>query len=192
MHTPRWRLLFVALGAWGTALVLAPGATALTLGSLAPANAPAGETCTGCHGFQTETAASSPSYAVPAGKWKIVSWRSRNTTGSKVRARLWVFRPTSTADRYKLVAKSHKKPIPAHSAPRFATHIRVKSGDLLGVDTFGDMVFAYETAASRDVTSAPECNPALGQAVGTGTPCSLFSEGHGRVNVSVVAHRRRH
>ena len=192
MHASRLRLLFVTLGAWGVGLVLPPSATALTLGSLAPASTPAGQTCTGCHGFQTATAASSPSYAVPAGKWKIVSWRSRNTTGSKVRARLWVFRPTSTADRYRLAAKSDKKPIPAHSAPRFATHIRVKGGDLLGVDTFGDMVFAYETAASRDVTSAPECNPALGQAVGVGTSCSLFSEGNGRVNVSVAAHKRRH
>ena len=185
------RLLCVAFAACAATLALAPAAPAKTLGSLAPANTPAGESCTGCHGFQTRSAAGSPSYAVPAGKWRITSWRSRNTTASPVRAQLWVFRHTRTRGQYKLVARSRKEQIPAHSAPRFATDIRVKRGDLLGLATFGDMVFSYETAALKDVTSSPECSVPLGLAVGNGTSCGLFSEGNGRVNVAVVVHKRR-
>jgi hypothetical protein len=189
----RRRLVCVAVGICSAALVLTPGAMARTLGSLAPANTPDGETCTGCQGFESATAADSPSYAVPAGRWLITSWRSRNTTDAPVRARLWVFRPTSTSDRYKLLAQSRKVHIPANSAPKFTTNIAVRHGDILGLLTYDSMVFSYPSPALGDVSSSPDCRPVpLGQAVGTGTSCPLFSGGHGRVNVSVQAHRRRH
>jgi len=188
----RRRLVCAAIGIGSAVLVLAPGATALTLGSLAPASTPVGDTCTGCQGFQPATAPHSPSYAVPAGRWRITSWRSRNTTGSPVRARLWVFRRTPTGGRYKFLAQSRKVHIPGHSAPRFATNITVKGGDLLGLQTYDTMVFSYVTPAPGDVSSSPECRPLLGQAVGTGTSCPLFTEGTSRVNVSVQAQRRRH
>ncbi len=190
LKIPR-RLSWVAIGACAATLAWAPAALAMTLGSLAPANSPIGETCTGCHGFQTKTAAGSPSYAVPAGKWRITSWRSRNTTRSGVRAQLWVFRHTRTNGQYKLVARSRKERITAGSAPRFATDIPVRRGELLGLATFGEMIFSYISAPSRDVSASPECNVPLGRAVGSGTSCSLFSEGNGRVNVAAVLHKRR-
>ena len=188
----RWRVALAAVGVLSAALVFAPGAMALKLGSLAPRGTSSGETCDSCHGFQANTAAGSPSYAVPAGRWKITSWRSRNTTGSQVVARLQVFRPTPTEDRYKLVAQSRKTHIPAHSAPSQAVQISVRPGDLIGLATFSDMVFSYESPPLADRTSSPSCTPAVNQAVGAGTTCPIFGEGLSRVNVSVHIQARRH
>jgi hypothetical protein len=179
----------LALAACAAALVLAPAAGAVTLGHLAPANTPSGDQCDGCHGFQAHTAPGSPSYEVPAHKWTVTSWRTRNTTGHRVRARLWVFRPTSRTNRYKLIGRSDKEWIRAHRAPAFKTHILVKRGDLLGIDTFSDMVFVYRSAEAGDVTKAPDCNPRLGRTVG-GPTCSNFTDPMNLVNVSATAHRR--
>jgi hypothetical protein len=187
----RWpRLPSVALATCAATLLLAPAAGAVTLGHVAPASSPVGDLCGGCHGFQAHTASSSPSYKVPAGKWTISSWRTRNITASPVGARLWVFRPTSKKGQYRLVGRSDRESIPAHRAPSFTTHVRVRRGDRLGIDTFGHTIFVYDSAEAGDITKAPECNPSLGQSVGGGTSCSTFTEGMNLVNVSATAHRR--
>jgi hypothetical protein len=171
------------------ALAIAPGAGAKTLGRLTPKDTPSGGTCSGCHGFQKSTAPSSPSYAVPAGKWKITSWRTRNTTDHGVAARLWIFRPTGP-DVYKLIGRSEKVPVGAGKAPSHKTSIKVKKGDLIGLESFGDMITTGPSAAAEDVAAGPTCrHVANGQSVGTGTGCGNY-EANGLINVTATLKRR--
>ena len=135
---------------------LAPAAPAKTLGSLAPANTPAGEGCTGCHGFQTRSAADSP-FCDCAGREMQdhlleVAQHDRISGPSSALG----FPPHPDPRPVQAGRPQPQEQIPAHSAPRFATDIRVNRGDLLGLATFGDMVFAYEVAAPKDVTSSPD------------------------------------
>jgi hypothetical protein len=172
------------------ALVAAPPAGAKTLGSLAPKDTPSGETCSGCHGFQETTAASSPAYSVPKGKWKITSWRTRNTTPQVVAARLWVFRPTQPGD-YKLIGRSDKETVGANEAPSHEASIKVKKGDLIGLESFGDMATFYSTGQSDDLPGAPNCrHVAGGQVVGSGTSCTLYESAGGLLNVTAKLQRR--
>jgi hypothetical protein len=106
------------------------------LGHVAPLGS---SSCTSCEGFGLRTAASSPSYAVPRGRWRIISWSARGATNGDAAARLLVFRRTSTPGRYRLIAESATRQVPADDAPTFASAIRVRRGDRLGLETIGSM-----------------------------------------------------
>src|SRR6266496_965359 len=73
-----------ALGVCVALACAAPaGAQTITIGQIAPPTEP-GNGCFGCTSFQLDTAAASPSYLVPAGKWTRVSrWRIRGGASQK-------------------------------------------------------------------------------------------------------------
>lgn len=181
------RLLIVATLA--AALVVVPSATALKLGQTAPANSPGGVECGACDGFQSRTAAGSPSYKVPDGKWTITKWKSRNTTDAKVRARLKVFRHVGPGV-WKVIGESSKRTIKPNSAPSWKTQVKVKKGDRLGLGSYGQMVTSIHSPNSDDVALGPTCHRGTGQTVGAGTGCELFVGKGSLLNMRVNARRR--
>ena len=176
--------LFLSLGlATVGALVWASGASAKTLGSLAPPG-PGG--CVSCDMFQTKTAVGEPKYRVPKGPtglWTITSWSAQ---GSPVdgAARLSVYRRTATNGQFELVKQSALETVPANQHPSFTTSVDVKKGDLLGIFTSHDVSAGYNTSFTDDVNQILTCNPTgVGQLVGTGSSCPLAVSTGDLVNV---------
>jgi hypothetical protein len=173
------------------ALVVAAPAAGMRLGQVAPAGADG--RCGSCEGFQAQTAPASPSYALPGGKWTIDKWRTRNTTGEAVHARLSVFRARPGGN-YKVVGASERETIPAHSAPAFKTHIHAHQGDMLGLDPRGHMVTAYSSPHTMDIEGIVFCHPQPGEVVGPGpgTACGADTDSYtgNLVNIAARAHRR--
>jgi hypothetical protein len=143
------------------------------------------------HGLALNTAASSPSYVVPRGRWRITSWSVRDNSNFPDAVRLLVFRRASTPGRYRLIAKSPQRLVPPDSAPTFASSIRVRGGDRLGLETQGYLTPVYPTASLQDKVAGFPCSTVLGKAIGAGTACPLTpSSGFGaRLNLAATIKR---
>jgi hypothetical protein len=182
------RRIAVCLATVTAALIVAAPAAGVKLGRVAPADTPKGDTCGACVGFQSATAPASPSYALPSGKWTLDSWRTRNTTGKPVDARLDVFRATQNGH-YKVVGQSKLETIPKNSAPAFKTHLRVRKGDMLGLDPLGHMVTSYDSPNAADTETAVFCHAHRGDVV-PAAGCGTDTFTNDLVNVAAKAHRR--
>jgi hypothetical protein len=174
------------------ALAVAP-AEAKRIGHVAPLDPGLG--CTACWEFSLHTAASSPSYAIPRGHWKLTSWRVTGHAADDAAARLLVFRPSSTAGRYRMIAMSAIRQVPAGATSSFPSSIRVRRGDRLGVLSVGHLPVTYFSPSFpvKDTTASaqPQCLfLSLGEATGTGTACPLDSAASRRVNVAATIKRR--
>jgi hypothetical protein len=162
----------------------------LTLGKAAPFGAFPGD-CGNCEAFETDTAASSPSYAVPKGKWKIVSWKATGSTTKNADAKLRVYRPTDVKGQYELIAESDQEAIAKNTRPSHDTRIRVKHGDLLGIRTSGFLPIVYQTDKVGDEITAPfGCTPVVGDLVGTGAGCATSSTAGRRANIAAKLVKR--
>ena len=183
---PHSRIRLSALAVAATAigaLVSAAGASAKTLGSLAP---PGLSGCTSCDVFQGKTAVGEPKYRVPKGPtglWKITAWSAQGGTADGI-ARLRVYRPTATHGQFKLVKQGGDETVPADGHPSFPTSLNVKKGDLLGLRTESNIPAGYESGLFGDVGKVLGCGVGLDQLVGTGTSCPLVSRHFDLVNVS--------
>jgi hypothetical protein len=171
--------------ALASGLSLAGVADARKLGSVAP---PHDGGCTNCETFQRASAAGSPSYRVPHGKWTITSWSTQGGGSEVGSAQLLVFRPTDTPGQYKLIGESIvQKKIPANGHPNFQTDIDVRVGDLLGIRVDFGLVAGYTNPAlPGDVTTNVSCHPDIGDLVGVGTSCALADLPAHRVNAKAI------
>ena len=167
----------------------APASKALRLGQVAPASADPGSTCGSCAAFQGATASGSPSYRLPAGKWTITSWKTRNISTESRFARLYVFHRT-TKGRYTLVGQSVKETLPPKSATYFSTNIRARKGDVIGLDSLSHMITGFASLQAGDVENGIDCHPHPGDTIGPGTGCHRFGFANTFVNVAAKAHRR--
>jgi hypothetical protein len=181
----------VAIAALAAMCVLAaPAGAKIRLGKVAPSGADPGS-CTSCEAFALDNAPASPSYVVPHGHWKIVSWRAQGDTDNTAQARLRIYRPTQTDGRFRLLDQSGAKHFPAGKSSGHKTHIRVRAGDLLGIETLGSMpIVYYHPTRSGDETGSPTCDPQVGDEVGAGTGCTLNTITNSRVNVAATLKRR--
>jgi hypothetical protein len=176
----------VAVGA-ALALIAAP-AEAKDLGATAPTGTGG---CTDCWFFSVDSEVGSPSYGIPAGKWRITSWSTTGDTTADASARLLVFRPGPGVGQYRLVKMSSVEQVPKGTTPTFATSIRVRPGDRLGLQGIGMMPVGYTSPAFTTgdrVSSQPQaCSPpTLAMVIGAGTACSFTnSNGHG-INLSAT------
>jgi hypothetical protein len=165
------------------------------LGKVAP-NPGAGETCGDCNTFQFATAPTSPSYVVPKGKWKIVSWRAAgpHPSDGAGHARLRIYRPTGVTDQFKIVKESDDELFPAGKVKEHKTKIRVRKGDHLGIRSVGSMLTSYDSNKGQDVMGAPAaCSLSVGSTIGpegSGSDCDLNEFGFSRTNVAVTLKRR--
>jgi hypothetical protein len=173
----KMRNVFVAL----CAVWLAGVANAVTLGKVAPPNLGG---CSNCEVFQRRVGAGEPSYTVPAGNWTITSWSAQGGGTAAGKARLRVYRPTSTLGQFRLVRQTIRKLIPASGHPSFATSLNVRGGDLLGLEAEGNLPSTYATSVNGDREFVVFCSPTLGQLVGKGTTCTLAPFATHLVNVS--------
>jgi hypothetical protein len=173
---------FIALcGLW-----LAAAANAKTLGQVAP---PGLGGCNSCDGFQSHVGKDEPRYRVPSGKWTITSWSAEGGGSAVGKARLRVYRPTGTKGQFQLVKQSKLEIVPASGHPSFATSIKVQGGDLLGLETRGDVGLAYPTTVAEDEVQGVHCSSVpltVGTLVGVGTECGLATVTSRLVNVSAV------
>jgi hypothetical protein len=115
------------------AFALAPstaGAVTVTLGRVAPQGTTS--TTTNATVFQSASAPTSPSYAVPAGNWTVTSWSSEAGTTDSM-ARLRIVRPVG--GHVTIVAESGDQSIPANTNGPFPTNLPVQAGDLIGIKT---------------------------------------------------------
>jgi hypothetical protein len=189
MITRRW--IGIAIMLTALLVVAAPAAAAkIKLGKVAPSGADPGS-CTNCEAFVLTTAPASPSYVVPHGRWTITSWRAQGDKHDHAQARLRIYRPTPPDGHFKLLDQSSVKGFRAGTASGHKAHIHVRTGDLLGIETIGSMPMVYYTNHNGDETASPNCDPQVGDSVGTGTSCGLNSITQSRVNVAATL-RRRH
>ena len=184
---PHSRIRLSALAVVATAigaLVWAAGASALTLGSVAPPDLGG---CGDCDAFQATTGGGAPSYSVPKGKWTITSWSAQGGGTQAGKARLRVYRRTATPDQFELVRQSAREPVPADAAPVFPTSLNVKKGDLLGLGTKDGLVSAYRTGLTGNLAEGVHCPTTplgVGTIVGPGTACGTGDLPDSLVNVS--------
>ena len=152
-----------------------------------------GESCGSCNAFQLETAPSTPSYVVPNGDWKIISWKAHGLKKGRSKARLRIYRPsTSVQDQFEIVAESDLERFPAGKVTSHRTRIRVKPGDHLGIVGIGDFASSYD-GRDGDSTGQPAgcVFPTVGSTVGgAGADCTNNILGFARVNVGVTLKRR--
>ena len=172
---------FVALGA----LAWAAGASARTLGSLAP---PDRGGCAGCNAFKGRVAAGEPKSRVPKGPtglWTITSSSAQGEGSADGQAQIRVYRKTSTPGQFELIRESDFETVPASGSPFFATSLNVRRGDLLGLHTVSFLPVAYSPlTAAGDVVKLLGCGPSgPGELVGKGTTCPLNNHEPALVNV---------
>jgi len=175
------------------AIWMPPPAMAVTITLGETADPAASGACASCTFFQQQTAATSPSYTVPPGDWTIVEWSIQGGPTTAGNARLRVFRPTTTMNRYQLVAESAEQPVPAGTLASAATSIPVQPGDLLGIRTGavpGDIAGLDASGPPpEDVVWAVIGDPAVGQTVGgVGGDFSAGINPSSRVNVAATLH----
>jgi hypothetical protein len=185
------RVLACVLGVAG-ALWLVPSAAAdtATIGAPAPSADVLGGTCTEpCAFFQAATDAVSPSYVVPTlpaggGPWSVTSWSALGGSGDSS-ASLEIWRPTSTAGEFRLIAIGPEQPFPTNVVTSHPVSIPVLPGDHLGVLAGSDADFSpqYGTPNVGDVWIGPHPSPAVGQT--TGAPSSDFYPTYGGTNVRI-------
>jgi hypothetical protein len=84
----RSQATFIVLGLLLFAAAPASAAKIKHIGRVAPSGAAPGN-CGSCEAFSFSTAASSPSYVVPQGRWRIISWAAQGNTADPAHARLW-------------------------------------------------------------------------------------------------------
>jgi hypothetical protein len=183
----RWIAIAIVLAAM--CVLVAPAGAKITLGKVARSGADPGS-CTNCEEFALKTAPASPSYVVPQGHWKIVSWRAQGDTQDPAEARLRIYRPTQVDGRFKLLDQSGAKEFPPGKASGHKAHIRVRAGDLLGIQTNGSMPILYYTHRSGDETGSTNCDPQVGDEIGVGTACAVDKAVQSRVNVAATLKRR--
>ena len=152
-----------------------------------------GGSCGTCNAFQLETAPATPSYVVPNGDWTIVSWKAHGLKKGKSKARLRIYRPsTSVQDQFEIVAESHVERFRARRITEHRTRIPVQSGDHLGIVGVGDFASSYD-GRDADSTGQPTgcIFPTVGFTVGgAGADCGTNVIGGARVNVGVTLKRR--
>jgi hypothetical protein len=186
----RWTLVTIALIA-ALCLPAAAAADTVEIGSASPTNFPSDSGCGGCHSLQVSTAPGAASYVVPAapagGGWTLTSWSARGGvaigTGS-----VEVWRPTATANQYRLIAIGPEDSFPANTVTTHAVSIPVLPGDHLGILTLtGEFSPAYDTTSDADLELGVSGNPAVGQTVGAPTSDFLaFKEDRSRVNAGAT------
>jgi hypothetical protein len=180
-----WTVLLTAF-----VVTVAPAsATKVKLGKVAPSGAFPGS-CSDCEAFAVQTDPASPSYVVPTGRWTIISWRAQGDPVGDAHARLRIYRPGDVSGRYKLVAQSHSELVPGGTKPGHDARIRVRGGDLLGIESIGVMPIVYETGLVADEFAQPTCEPQVGDSVGAGTACSLITSTGRRVNAAATLKSR--
>jgi hypothetical protein len=170
------KAVIVALAACAALAFAVAPAEGKRLGQVAPECDHCGFIPTGdpVRGLALHTAADSPSYVVPRGRWRITSWRLRDDTSLPDQVRLLVFRRTSTPGRFRLIAKSGPRLAPPDGAiSSYASSIRVRRGDRLGLETQGAIPPAYRTAPLQDKVAGFQCSTELGRAIGAGTACPM-------------------
>jgi hypothetical protein len=178
-------LLSFGLAAIG-ALVWATGASAKTLGSLAP---PGGGGCNDCDVFQGTTGTGAPKYRVPngpTGLWTITAWSTQGGGVAEGKARLRVYRPVG-GGQFELVRQSSLETVPADAAPVFATSLKVQKGDRLGLGTRSGVGTAYATSLTGNLVKGVHCPSTplgVGTFVGPGTECPTNDLADRLVNVS--------
>ena len=145
----------VALASAGltTVGVLPAAAAAATLGQ----DATSGFLCGGGEfsGIQESTARGVPSYSVPGGVIQITSWSTQaGADGGSMALEIW--RPTSAADTYSLVAISPAEALTPGTLNTFqlASPISVQKGDLLGFDVTAADCIVTSSGSSADVAGA--------------------------------------
>jgi hypothetical protein len=145
-------------------------AAALILGSLAPPNMGG---CGNCNGFQAHTEPGQPSYQVPPGNWVITSWSAQGGGTADGMARLRVYRPGKVNGRYILVRESALELVKATDHLAFATHLRVRGGDLLGIYTASNLAAGWGSVSTVGANMLlPQCGiTGVGQKFGPGTGC---------------------
>jgi len=184
---PRSRIRLSALAVVAIAigaLASAAGASAKTLGSVAP---PGLGGCTDCDFFQLTTGMGAPNYRVPkgpTGRWTITAWSAMGGASADGQARLRVYRPTATAGQFKFVKQSALETVPPNTAPVFTTSLNVKKGDNLGLGTVDNLTPAYPAVLANNLTASVGCSPVRGQLIGTGTSCPLGNFADHLINVS--------
>jgi hypothetical protein len=159
-------------------------ANALRLGTVAPPDLGG---CASCDVLQVTSAPGERSYKVPRGRWKVTSWSAQGGGAEDGEARLLVFRRTAAPGQYKVIGRSRLETVPADGSPNFATRVRVRRGDRLGISTIASVPAGYSTANVSDLEAivGGSCDGlAPGEKVGAGTPCPLVESPTTRVNVS--------
>jgi hypothetical protein len=189
MH-PRRALFAIA---FLSAICLAPAAAAdtATIGSASPTNFAPSTGCGGCHALQFATDPASPSYVVPpppaGGPWTISSWSARGGFSDGT-ASVEVWRPTSTANEFRLIAIGPEQSFPPNAVVSHGVSIPVQPGDHLGVRSLaGDFAPSYETPFQADVFFGAMGDPKVGQT--TGVPTSDFphlTEDQRRINAAAT------
>jgi hypothetical protein len=166
------------------------GAARIHLGKPAPSGAFPGSCGGACNSFALRTAPSSPSYKVPRGRWTITSWKLQGDPTSAGEALLRIYRRTAP-NTYKLIRESENEAVPAGAVTKFATHLNVRRGDRLGLETIVLGQLVYSTPKPKDmVAGLGPCAPILGDSVGMGTACPITSMGQERINVGATLKRR--
>lgn len=152
----------------------------------------AGESCGGCNAFQMETAPATPSYVVPNGDWKIISWKAGGLKQGRSKARLRIYRPTGVSDQYEIVKESGIERFRAGQITEHRIRMRVKPGDHLGIVGIGDFVSSYDGRTGDTIGQPGGCIfPTIGDTVGgAGADCTNNTIGSARVNVGVTLKRR--
>lgn len=119
-----------------SAMVLAPGALAVTTVTIGQTSAVADSHCSGDRSLVQTAVSAGASYTVPSGNWNITSWSTYAYGGSMG---LLVVRPTATPGTYTVVGESQLQTLGAASALQtFSLNtitdppIAVQGGDLLG------------------------------------------------------------
>jgi len=160
-----------------------------TIGKAAPVGGSPGS-CGGCEAFSLDTAAASPSYVVPKGRWTIVSWKAAGDETDNGQARLRIYRPLAVAGRFELVRETAFKDFPGGVKTSHKTHIRVRRGDVIGIETGASMPIVYDTTRAADEIATLTCQPQIGDDVGPGTSCDTNTMSSRRVNVAAKLKRR--
>jgi hypothetical protein len=111
------------------AVSAAPAGAAVTIGQT---GVPTG-TCGDGDPTVQATSAGTPSYSVPAGGGVITSWSQLGSTIDPGQAKLIMWRPTSIATDFTVVAKSEAQTFVSGMLLSFPTRIPVQAGDLLGI-----------------------------------------------------------
>jgi len=186
--------LIAALTACAVLGLMAATAEGKRLGQLAPScdvHCPLPPAGLQQQGIALHTAASSPSYRVPRGRWKIRSWRVQPYSTYTALARLLVYRPAAKHGRYKLIAESDQGIVSGGVVPTFKSAIRVRRGDRLGLAASGPLKLDYPTPAPTDKAATFPCAPAPGDAIGTGSVCPLTPTSGRRINLAARIRRIR-
>jgi hypothetical protein len=183
-----WMALGTLIGLW-----LAPSASAATatIGSVAPG--PQGTNCGGCTTFQVATDSASPSYFVPpvppsGNPWTLTSWRVQGEAMDGT-ARLMVWRRTSTAGEFQLIAATTDQGVPANTVPTFPVSIPVQPRDVIGIRSGSNIDPTYDTAFASDIVMAVPGlpGPTVGQTAGAmSSNFPGFLNPSSRVNVAAT------